>query len=433
MSSQKDALERTSKNASSVSRNHLAILCALLPGKFASEKYEPNVADVDWGEIIRLAEHHGVVPLLARNVFADHTPKREGAGGYPQAFLDALRSSNDENMRRSLWFTAELTRVLQHFEKRQSRVVPYKGPVLAQQIYGDTAMRSFHDLDFLIAPADFWRAKGALAELAYRPGKNMSAAVERLWLRNGYERAFDGPRGKNLIELQWRLLPRFYAVDLSAEELMARAGRIALAECEVPCLSPEDSLLVQCLHAAKHLWTRLIWLCDIRETLKLPGLDCELVFARAKELGIARMLGVSLWLVRNVLEPSNEAPVENQASPSGGTQKNTKERQKPKPRSAQKNTAEIDKMVADADVTALGRQFADRLRCGVDYDFESTEYFRLILKLRERRADRWKYLRRLAWTPGENDINAVNLPEGLSGFYGLVRLGRLLRKSVSGG
>ena len=85
---------------------------------------------------------------------------------------------------------------MQHFERRQLRAVPYKGPVLAQSAYGDLGLRSFSDLDFLISPADFERAKQALAEIGYRPSTELTPAVERFWLRTGYERSFDGAGGK---------------------------------------------------------------------------------------------------------------------------------------------------------------------------------------------------------------------------------------------
>ena len=49
-------------------------------------------------------------------------------------------------------------------------------------------------------------------------------------------------------------------------------------------------------------------------------------------------------------------------------------------------------IAADPQVPVLGGEFAERLARGAVYDFESTEYFRLILKLRERRGDRWRYL-----------------------------------------
>jgi hypothetical protein len=195
------------------------------------------------------------------------------------------------------------------------------------------------------------------------------------------------------------LVPRFYGVDLGVEDLLVRAGRTVAGGCEMPCLSPEDSLLVLCLHAAKHLWTRLIWLADIAQTLRTEAIDYPLVFPRARALGIARILGVSFWLVKNVFRAELPNPAE-------------------------------EMIAADPRVPALGSEFAERLAGGVAYDFESTEYFRLILKLRERRGDRWRYLWRLVWTPGMGDVAAVRLPEALFPLYRIVRMGRLMRKLV---
>jgi len=405
-------------------------LCALTGAELAPERIERianwNLSALNWGEVLRLAEHHGVLPLAARNLI-------EHARGLPPEIERSLRSAYEANLRRSLWFTAELARIMQHFEHRQVRAVPYKGPVLAQSLYPDLGLRSFSDLDFFISPADFERAKQALAEIGYRPAADLipsveSPSLERLWLRTGYERAFESAAGKNLVELQWALLPRFYAVDLGLEDLLARAGRTVVGGCAVRCLSAEDSLLVLCLHAAKHLWTRLIWLSDIAETLSTGGepgvparlnpsaslragsrdarssttqtIDYSLVFSRARALGIARILGVSFWLVKNVLRAKLPQPAE-------------------------------EMIAADRQVPALGGEFAERLARSAAYDFESTEYFRLILKLRERRGDRWRYLWRLVWTPGVGDVARVRLPEALFPLYRIVRMGRLMRKLFS--
>ncbi len=376
-------------------------LCALAGAELAPERIERiahwNRSALDWSEVLRLAEHHGVLPLAARNLI-------EYASGLPAEVERTLRSAYDANLRSSLWFTAELARIMQQFERRQLRAVPYKGAVLAQSLYCDLGLRSFSDLDFLISSADFERAKEALAEIGYRPAADLTPAVERLWLRTGYERAFDGAAGKNMVELQWALLPHFYAVDLhlndlGAEDLMARAGRTVVGGCEVPCLAPEDSLLVLCLHAAKHLWTRLIWLSDIAQILRTETIDYSLAFARARALGIVRILGVSFWLVKNVLWAKLPQPAE-------------------------------EMIVGDPRVPALGAEFAARLVRGASYDFESTEYFWLILKLRERRSDRWRYLWRLVWTPGVGDIAAVQLPEALFPLYRIVRIARLKQKVI---
>lgn len=349
-----------------------------------------NESELNWNELLRQAEHHGVLPLVARNVTAH-------ARGLAPEVEQALRSAFETNVRRNLWFASELVRIADHFEKGELRALPYKGPVLAESAYGDVALRNFGDLDFLIAAADFERAKQVLAELGYRPSAELSPAVERLWLRYGYERSFDSAAGKYLVELQWGLLPYFYAVDLRVEELLARSGGAALGGREVPCLSPEDSVLVLCLHAAKHLWMRLIWVCDIAETVRTQTVDWARVGARARELGIVRILGVSFWLVRALLGVSLPGPAQEIVD-------------------------------GDPEAQVLGEQFAARLERSAGYDFESAEYFRWVLRLRERRGDRWRYLWRLLWTPGAGDVAAVRLPEALFPLYRAVRVVRLMRR-----
>lgn len=386
------------------------LLCALTSAEMIPERRERianwNLSALDWSEVLRLAEYHGVLPLAARNLIellCLESGRVKDGHGLPPEVERLLRSAYEANLRRSLWFAAELARIMQHFERRQLRALPYKGPVLAQSFYRDLGLRSFSDLDFLISPVDFERAKQALAEIGYGPSAVLTRAVERFWLRTGYERSFDSAAGKNLVELQWALLPHFYAVDLRVEDLLARAGKTVVGEREVPCLSPEGSLLVLCLHAAKHLWTRLIWLSDIAETLRshsgAQSIDYSLVFSRARSLGIARILGLSFWLVKNVLR--SEIP---------------------------KSAEEM--ITADPRVPTLGSEFAERLARGATYNFESTEYFRLILKLRERQGDRLRYLWRLIWTPGAGEVAAVRLPEALFPLYRIVRIGRLLRKLV---
>jgi hypothetical protein len=374
------------------------LLCAAVGTNISDKRIEIirqwDLSGIDWVEFQRLAEYHGVLPLAARNLI-------EHGRGLPLEIQHSLRSAYEANLRRNLWFSTELSRIARHFESKNLRAVPYKGPVLAQEVYGDQGLRSYSDIDFLVTSADFARAKQTLAELGYRPTLAQTAAVERFSLWAGYERSFDGAAGKHLVELQWALLPYFYGVDLRVEDLATRAGRINIGGSEVACLSPEDCVIVLCLHAAKHLWTRFIWLSDIAEAASMESVDWSLIIARAEALGVVRMLGVSFWLARNVLRSKLPAAAEEMV---GG----------------------------DARVSAVGAEFAERLRGGVTYNFESTQYFRLILKLRERRSDQLRYLWRLVWTPGTGDIAAVQLPEALFPLYRIVRISRLMRKILVG-
>ena len=379
-----------------------AILCLLARAKLGSEQTEEiarwDQSALDWNEIIRLAEYHGVLSFIARNLIdGDIDGDRTVVPALPPAIERSLRSAYQLNLSRNLWFTAELARIIRHFDRHQLAVLPFKGPALSQSLYGDCGLRSFSDLDLMISASDFDRAKVALAGIGYSPAKKLSPAIERFWLQYGYEQSFDGPAGKNVVELQWALLSKFYAVDLKVDDLLARSVIAIVGGCPMRCLSAEDSLLVLSLHAAKHLWGRLIWLVDIAETLRTMKVDYGLVTSRARTLGIARILTVTFWLVKNVLDA--ELP----------------------------ELAE-EMLASDSSVATLGQEFAGRLARGAMYDFASTEYFRFILKLRERPSDQFRYLWRLLWTPGQGDLDAAHLPEALFPLYRIVRIGRLMRK-----
>ena len=180
-------------HAASHSPSEFEVLCALSVTDPAAGQLEfianLDLSTLQWPDLIRAAESHGVLPLVARNL-VEH--RRDLSG----ELLRELRVAYETNLKRNLRFAAELDRIAQHLQRSQLRAIPFKGVVLAESAYHDLGLRSFSDLDFLVSPADFIRAKGVLAEIGYRPPSEASPAVESLWLRVGYECAFDGSAGK---------------------------------------------------------------------------------------------------------------------------------------------------------------------------------------------------------------------------------------------
>jgi len=67
---------------------------------------------------------------------------------------------------------------------------------------------------------------------------------------------------------------------------------------------------------------------------------------------------------------------------------------------------------------------------GVTYEEQQVSYFRLMMRLRERRADRVRFLTRLTFTPGPGEWEAVRLPKSLFPLYRVVRLARLAARSM---
>ena len=349
---------------------------------------------VDWEAVLRLADHHGTTALLYRKL-------SRVDDFVPATALAALRQSYETNVHKSLFLARELIRILDCLDAIGIEAIPYKGLVMSEMYYGDMALRRSGDMDLFVRGRDVGRIKNAVRDLGYTLRMPIPEEAEKDYIASGYECTFDSPAGKNLLELQWALQPRFYAVDFDMDGLFERAVNAAVSGRRVKTPSPEDLLLVLSVHAAKHVWGRLIWLCDIAQILKLGNLNWEWVQARARELGIERILHVTLLLANRLLAAEIPAAI--------GTE-----------------------ILEDRSAQAFANEIAGNVARGVSYEEQQVSYFRLMIQLRERRADRLRFLTRLTFTPGPGEWEAIRLPRPLFPLYRLVRLARLASRFARG-
>ncbi|MHB8216459.1 MAG: nucleotidyltransferase domain-containing protein [Candidatus Sulfotelmatobacter sp.] len=342
---------------------------------------------VNWEELLRLADHHGTYALLHQNLSRLDDM-------VPSWVVSTLRGRYERNVHKSLFLARELIRILDCTDALGIEVLPYKGLALSEAYYGDMALRDSGDIDLFVRRRDVRRIKDAIRELGYTTRVPIPDEAEEDYFDSGYECTFDSPAGCNLLELQWALQPRFYAVEYDMDGLFERAVNVSVAGRRVKTPSAEDLLLVLSVHAAKHVWGRLIWLSDIAQILKRENLDWDWVQARARQLGVERILRVTLLLMNRFLTTAFPAPIERAILPDGAAQD-----------------------FADEVAPAVIR--------GVSYDQQQVHYFRLMMRLRERRLDRVRFLTRLTFTPGPGEWDAVRLPKILFPMYRVVRLARL--------
>jgi hypothetical protein len=344
----------------------------------------------NWKRFITLAEHHRVFPQAYRALapYSEQLPRKDFA---------VLRSNYEKNARQALWFTGELVRILKHLEGHGIRAIPYKGPALAQTLYGDVTARQFSDLDILVCPEDVCAAKLALASLGYKATIELTARSERAYISSGYEYSFDGMSGPHLLEVQWRILPRFYSADLDVADLFERAEHFTLGGQPLATLSVHDLLLVICVHAAKHVWAQLSWLSDVAELAKSRRIDWDATWHRTHQLGLQRIVAVNLLLAHDLLGSVLPIPIQRWLE---------------KDQAAEILKGEVSRII----------------RRSSDYDIESFAYFRLMMRLRERRSDQARFLWRLIWTPSVGEWSAIHLPAPLFLLYHFMRFGRVARR-----
>ena len=338
----------------------------------------------DLRSLVAAAEQHGVLPLVARSLSA--------AG----MACETARARAREVAFRNLGLAAELVKLVDALEALGIEVLAYKGPVLAQQLYGDATLRQFRDLDILVAPADVLRARDALCQLGYRDIEPFSASLLRKHVGSQCEWPMMGSDSGTVVELHWALFPRYASFDLSVAELIRASVQVAIAGEPVRSPALHHLALVLSAHGTKHFWYRLGWLVDFALVLRdCADVDAAQLIEDADRRGTKRILLTSAVLAQRVL---------------GVGLTETFERA----------------ITADSCVRMLAEYMEQSVFSGAAPQDLLTENI-LFLRSRERWSDRLKIVSRLAFTPGPEEWRMVALPEWAEWLYRPLRVARAAR------
>lgn len=189
----------------------------------------------------------------------------------------------------NLFLEEELRKVLRAFNEAAIQLLLFKGPALAYTVYPHAHLRTYHDIDALIHPADLERARELLSTMGYsfyeeyrtnvinskRTGYNFTLKREDSWL-------------EVLLELHTAPHESEIGTDFDIAALWANAQPITILGETALTLNPVDHLLYLCWHYRFHSFSRLLWLYDVVVLLRTHAttLDWErlLVLARRQHL-----------------------------------------------------------------------------------------------------------------------------------------------------
>ena len=255
----------------------------------------------DWPLFLQSAEHHGLTLLLAENV------KNLDRSLIPPQALVKLRELQRSHAVFALQLTAELFRVLECFAASGIDVLVTKGPALSVRCYGKPDMRQYGDIDLIVRESDIRRATQAMIDLKHEPRVPVSAIDAK---KSPGEYVFRKPGTDILIEFHTERTFRYHPRRLPIEELFQRRAFVAIDGRDVPALSPEDELVLICVHGAKHFWERLMWTADVAALISKQVPDWSRAMAAAQEVGAERILRLGLRLASDVLGAQLPAQLE---------------------------------------------------------------------------------------------------------------------------
>jgi ubiquinone/menaquinone biosynthesis C-methylase UbiE len=345
---------------------------------------------LDWSAVVRLALNHRIAQLVRRGLV------RAAPDLVPAEILAALDVHLKACEKTNRYLSQQLVAILQALEAREIPAIAFKGPVLAQEVYGDLALRTFADLDFLIRVTDIPDARKVLGELGFAVDDSDAyvpwSRDKLFWFYLGQNLIFHRENGV-AIEPHWALAPTTMSVDLDYPGMWGRARWTTLMDEPVRTFADDDLLMFLCVHGSKSSWHQLLWIADVAEFVDArPRLDWESTLEHARRYGCLRMVLLGLVLVNDLLKVKLPPAV-------------------------------LHAVQKDRVVDSLATRFEHALFLGTEERlFDTDKITRSGIQMRERFRDKTRYVLRTLTTPRWQHTQMVSLPKSLLLLYYPIKL-----------
>ena len=159
----------------------------------------------------------------------------------------------------------------QALRDRQIDFVFLKGPFQQHLLYDDHFMKPSGDVDILVSPAGFSKARDALRSIGYEvSGKSRSV----WWVRFLGEQHMIRGNGPSTVDLHYRLQQPGSPSPRDADGFLRRKRLVEITGTEVPFTSAADTLMLSCISVAKALFNHepcAGYVCDIRASANRLG------------------------------------------------------------------------------------------------------------------------------------------------------------------
>lgn|GEM_PF-1368194 len=246
-----------------------------------------SLEGVDTAMLFELFKRHRLFPL-AHQILPMLGEKERGR------WKKAIRNAS----MRTLGFVGQLHELLDILNKEVIEVIPLKGPVLAEILYGDVNQRQMRDLDLLVTKDDMLNAIKVLQSAGYIlkfPERELTKRQWKIYLRHQYDVGLVHRDNRSILELHSGiaypgLLGGYENLIIDDMEAVKMSGRT------IKSMSKEATFLYLVIHGTHHLFFRLFWLRDLAEALRRWELDHTRIYINACQMGIERMLGIALRL-----------------------------------------------------------------------------------------------------------------------------------------
>jgi len=350
---------------------------------------------VKWPEVVAIAEQQrlsAVVYDVLAGTARDLMPPEQ---------LKKLRDAAAPTASAGMLLLRELFRLHRLFEAAQIPAMPYKGPILAWIAYGNFIHREYLDLDFIVEQkyipqtVDLLKSEGYIPQFDLREvhaGQNGKAPGQY---------SLQSQAQKIQVEFHTERTLRYFPVPIDFQELNSRLITVEIGGQRLRTFSVEDTLVMLCVHGAKHFWERLGWVLDVAKLATSQEVNWTQVTQIAARMESMRVFLLGLFLAHDLFGAPMPAQI-------------------------------LEEIGRDRTVRELAGKIYEQYTGGADPG--AGVLLRAMFRVRSRDAfgQGLRHTLRLALSPTESDRQTVRLPRWLTPLYMLVRPWRLLREYGSG-
>ncbi|AJD92689.1 hypothetical protein JMA_33720 [Jeotgalibacillus malaysiensis] len=247
---------------------------------------------IDWELFAKQAKHHRVFPLLYKEV------TDQNRTDIPVDVVRRLEALYKQNIFKMLRLGAEMEQLNHMFHEQRIRMIQLKGPEMGSYLYGDLSLRTSGDLDVLVSLKDLEQSEQLLLQAGYIKDDYIETVLGD-WKWRHHHVAYLHPEKNMKVELHWRLNPG-PGKEPGFENLWARRQSISD---HAHLLGKEDYFYFLVHHGARHGWSRLRWLADIRQFLDLHP-DWVSMRSRTYQCYSPEVAGQALILVNHLFHTS---------------------------------------------------------------------------------------------------------------------------------
>lgn len=266
--------------------------------EFLEDKIKSAVCSVsNWDYVIEMADRHRLTQFLYYHI------NKICPENVPDDVMFILKKDFTSNVQKNLFMFGKLLEILDNFKLEKIEVLPYKGPILAITVYGNLGLREFDDLDIFVHEKDVLKIRRILASMDFQPSVNLDIKKEKKYIQKMRDYIFHNDKNDIILEIHWRFPSIFFSLPKSIELFnWDKCRTIEIHSKSILLPSPEEMLLIICIHNAEHRWERISLLCDFKEFINANEIDWFKITKKSEQLGIKRLVGINFYLANDLFD-----------------------------------------------------------------------------------------------------------------------------------